>query len=146
MHEKKQNSVHDCEILQFDRHHSRRKGDLSVVQNGSGLPFDVRRVFYLYDVPAGSARGGHAHYQTNQLIVAVSGSFSLLLDDGAMRRTIVLNRPFMAVHVTAGIWNELYDFSSGTVVLVLASMPFDEADYIRDHSDFISMKKKGLLP
>lgn len=136
MQENKPVSVHDCGLLELDRHHSRRKGDLSVVQNGDGLPFDVRRVFYLYDVPAGSARGGHAHYRTAQMIVAVSGSFSLLLDDGTMKRTVVLNRPFLAVHVPAGIWNELYDFSSGAVALVLASDAFDEADYIRDYRTF----------
>lgn len=131
------NNIDDCRIISFDRHHSRRKGDLSVVQNGDdGAPFEVRRVFYLYDVPAGSSRGGHAHYATQQLIVAVSGSFSLKLDDGTASRSITLNRPFMGVLVPAGIWNELYDFSSGAVVLVMASKPYLEEDYIRRYMDF----------
>ncbi|MDE6270371.1 MAG: FdtA/QdtA family cupin domain-containing protein [Muribaculaceae bacterium] len=135
------NSVDDCRIIQFDRHHSRRKGDLSVVQNGDGAPFDVKRVFYLYDVPAGSSRGGHAHYATQQLIVAVSGSFCLRLDDGVAQRNVVLNRPFTGVLVPAGIWNELYDFSSGAVVLVMASAPYREDDYIRKYREFRAFRK-----
>ena len=92
-------------------------------------------------MPAGSARGGHAHRSTHQVIVAVAGSFSLLLDDGIVKRTIVLNRPYMAIHVRPGIWNELYDFSSGAVVLVLASDRYDESEYIRKYKDFMSFKK-----
>ena len=141
MSDSRQTRVHDCDILELDRHHSLRKGNLSVVENGGSLPFDVRRVFYLYDVPAGSARGGHAHRSTHQVIVAVAGSFSLLLDDGIVKRTIVLNRPYMAIHVRPGIWNELYGFSSGAVVLVLASDRYDESEYIRKYKDFMSFKK-----
>lgn len=133
--------VYDCNIIELDRHHSRRKGDLSVVQNGGMLPFDVRRVFYLYDVPGGSARGGHAHRTVHQIIIAVAGSFSIALDDGNIRRTVTLNRPYIALHVRPGVWNELFDFSSGAVCLVLASEPYDEAEYIREYSEFLSYRK-----
>lgn len=134
-------TVFDCSIIELDRHHSARKGDISVVENGETVPFDTKRVYYLYDVPGGVDRGGHAHKELKQLIVAVSGSFTVVLDDGTSKRSITLNRPYMGLLVVPGIWRVLEDFSSGSVCLVLASEKYAPADYIRDYSDFIEYKE-----
>ncbi len=129
-------SVYDCSIIEIDKHHSDRKGNLSVVENGDAIPFDVKRVYYLYDVPGGESRGAHAHKKLKQLIIAVSGSFTVTLDDGKVRRSFTLNRPYQGLLVTPGIWRELDDFSSGSICLVLASEKYDEDDYIRDYNEF----------
>ena len=134
------NTVFDCHILEFDKHHSDRKGNLSVVENSKGIPFDIKRVYYLYDVPGGESRGGHAHKALYQIIMAVSGSFSVTLDDGRNKQTLVLNRPYQGLLVVPGIWRTLDDFSSGAVCLVLASEMYDESDYIRDYNEFIRYK------
>lgn len=130
-------SVYDCGIITLDRHHSQRKGDISVVENGETVPFDVKRIYYLYDVPGGESRGGHAHKELQQLILAVSGSFTVTLDDGHVRRTFILNRPYQGLLVKPGIWRTLDDFSSGSVCLVLASEKYDSDDYIRIYDEFI---------
>jgi hypothetical protein len=132
--------VFDCTMVELDKHHSDRKGNLSVVQNGATLPFDVKRVYYLYDVPGGESRGGHAHKALYQLIVAVSGSFSVTLDDGKNKKTFVLNRPYQGLLVVPGIWRTLDDFSSGAVCMVLASEKYDEMDYVREYEEFLSLK------
>lgn len=132
----KKTSVYDCSIIELDRHHSARKGDISVVENGETVPFETKRVYYLYDVPGGVDRGGHAHKQLSQLIVAVSGSFTVVLDDGSVKRSFTLNRPYMGLYVVPGIWRVLEDFSSGSVCLVLASEKYDPEDYIRDYDSF----------
>lgn len=134
------NTVFDCRIIELDKHHSDRKGNLSVVENGKDVPFSVKRVYYLYDVPGGESRGGHAHKALRQLIVAVSGSFSVTLDDGKDKKTFVLNRPYQGLLVVPGIWRTLDDFSSGSVCLVLASEKYDEGDYIRDYEEFLGFK------
>lgn len=133
-------SVFDCTMVELSRHHSDRKGDISVVENGRTLPFDVKRVYYLYDVPGGESRGGHAHKELSQLIVAASGSFSVTLDDGKVKRTFLLNRPYQGLYVVPGIWRDQDDFSSGAVCMVLASLTYDPADYIRSYPDFINLK------
>lgn len=129
-------SVYDCGIIELDRHHSQRKGDISVIENGETIPFDVKRIYYLYDVPGGVSRGGHAHKELYQLIIAASGSFAVTLDDGNVKRTFVLNRPYQGLLVKPGIWRTLDDFSSGSVCLVLASEKYDAADYIREYDEF----------
>lgn len=134
-------TVYDCSIIELSRHHSDRRGNLTVVENGQSVPFDVARIFYLYDVPGGVGRGAHAHHSLFQLIVAVSGSFSVTVDDGSVKRTFMLNRPYKGLLVVPGIWASLDDFSSGAVCMVLASAPYDEADYIREYEDFIRLKK-----
>lgn len=136
----KESSVYDCSIIELDKHHSDEKGNLSVVYNGETVPFDVKRVYYLYDIPGGEARGSHAHKELKQLIIAASGSFSVTLDDGKVKRTFLLNRPYQGLLVTPGIWRDLFDFSSGSVCLVLASMPYEAEDYIRDYSEFLDYK------
>lgn len=136
------NTVYDCSLIELDRHHSKRKGDISVVENGVNVPFDIKRVYYLYDVPGGVDRGGHAHKALRQLIVAASGSFTVVLDDGNVKRSFVLNRPYMGLYVVPGIWRVLEDFSSGSVCLVLASEKYDPDDYIRDYNEFLDFRAK----
>ena len=135
-------SVYDCTMVELDKHHSDRKGNISVVQNRNTVPFDVKRVYYLYDVPGGESRGAHAHKELSQLIIAASGSFRVTLDDGNVKRSFVLNRPYQGLLVKSGIWRDLDDFSSGAVCMVLASDVYKEEDYIRDYQEFIDFKKK----
>ena len=135
-------SVSDCSIIELDKHHSDRKGNLSVVENGITLPFDVKRVYYLYDVPGGESRGSHAHKELEQLIIAASGSFKVTLDDGKNKRSFFLNRPYQGLYVKPGMWRDLEDFSSGAVCLVLASEVYQAEDYIRDYEEFLRFREK----
>ena len=137
------NSVYDCSIIELSQHHSDRKGNISVVENGKTLPFDVKRVYYLYDVPGGESRGSHAHKALSQLIIAASGSFRVTLDDGVVRRSFFLNRPYQGLYVKPGIWRDLDDFSSGVVCMVLASEIYQAEDYIRDYQEFLNWKNHG---
>lgn len=134
-------SVYDCTVLELDKHHSDRKGNLTVVENSRTVPFEVKRAYYLYDVPGGESRGAHAHKALYQLIVAASGSFRVTLDDGRVKRTFLLNRPYQGLMVVPGIWGTIDDFSSGAVCLVLASELYDEDDYMREYEDFIRFKQ-----
>lgn len=134
-------NVYDCTIVELDRHHSHRKGDISVVENSLTVPFNVKRVYYLYDIPGGASRGGHAHKILQQFVVAVSGSFSVILDDGIIKRSFHLNRPYQGLLIEAGIWRTLEDFSSGSVCLVLASELYDKNDYITDYEEFLKFRK-----
>lgn len=113
------------------------RGKLSFIEGGRHVPFDIARVYYLYDVPAAAARGGHAHKELKQLIIALSGSFDVKLDTGAYRRVVQLNRPNIGLLISSMIWRELDNFSSGGICLVLASMPYEEADYFRDYDEFL---------
>jgi hypothetical protein len=133
-------SVYDCTIIELKKHHL-DKGNLTVVENFRSVPFSVQRIYYLYDVPGGESRGGHAHKELNQLIVAASGSFDVILNDGEIKRTVSLNRPYLGLLVVPGIWRELNNFSSGSVCLVLASLTYDENDYIREYNNYIEYKK-----
>jgi hypothetical protein len=137
----KGNTVFDCSIIIISKIHS-VAGGITVVENGDNVPFDIKRIYYLYDVPSGEARGGHAHYELEQYIVAASGSFDVLLDDGINRRVISLNRPNLALHIVPGLWRELDNFSSGSISMVLASHLYEEKDYIRDYTKFLKFKKK----
>lgn len=135
-------NVFDCSIIELDRHHSERKGNLTVVQNGETLPFETKRVYYLYDVPGGEARGAHAHRVLSQFIVAASGSFTVTLDDGKCKRTYFLNRPYQGLLVKPGMWRDLSDFSSGAVCMVFASELYQPDDYIRDYDDFLKYREE----
>ena len=137
----KKSSVYDCPIIELDKHHQER-GNITVVENQYTVPFDVKRVYYLYDIPGGESRGGHAHKELYQLIIAASGSFSVTLDDGKVKRTFLLNRPYQGLLVVPGIWRNLDDFSSGSVCLVLASMLYSETDYIRKYDQFLKCKNE----
>lgn len=140
--EPKKYNVFDCTMVELDRHHSDRKGNLSVVENGQTLPFDVKRIYYLYDVPGGENRGAHAHKELSQLIIAASGSFTVTLDDGKCKRSFFLNRPYQGLYVKPGMWRDLEDFSSGAVCMVLASDVYLKEDYIRDYQEFLEFRKK----
>ncbi|WP_029281017.1 FdtA/QdtA family cupin domain-containing protein [Pedobacter sp. R20-19] len=136
---KKISSIYNCNVIGLQKIFN-RAGNLTPVQCNLNIPFDIKRVYYLYDVPGGEIRGGHAHYELEQLIVAASGSFDVVIDDGINKRTINLNRPNFGLYVTPGIWRDLVNFSSGAVLLVLASMPYSELDYIRNYDDFLNYK------
>lgn len=139
---KNKSTVYDCTIIELDKHHSDRKGNITVVENNQTVPFEVKRTYYLYDIPGGEERGAHAHKELRQLIIAVSGSFDVVLNDGNVKRTFTLNRPYQGLLVVPGIWRELNNFSSGSVCLVLASMPYEVEDYIRDYEEFLEFKNK----
>lgn len=132
-------SVFDCSILTLGKKEN-SQGNLTVVQSGANVPFDIKRIFYLYDIPGGEARGAHAHKRCHQFLIAVSGCFEVALDDGYNKRTVVLNRPFFGLHIPPGIWASEQGFSSGSVCLVLASEKYDEGDYIREYDDFLKFK------
>lgn len=136
-------SIYDCSVIELDKHHH-VKGNITVVESGQTVPFDIKRAYYLYDVPGGESRGGHAHKELYQLLVAASGSFNVTLSDGNVKRTIFLNRPYQALLIVPGIWRELDDFSSGSVCLVLASHLYDETDYIRDYDHFLMIKNQKI--
>ncbi|OKZ44383.1 MAG: hypothetical protein BHV68_03005 [Bacteroidales bacterium 43_8] len=136
-------TVYDCSLIELSKHHH-EKGNITVVENNLTVPFDVQRTYYLYDIPGGESRGGHAHRELHQLIVAASGSFSVTLDDGNVKRTFILNRPYQGLLIVPGIWRTLDDFSSGAVCLVLASQKYNEADYIRNYHEFIVYKNNGI--
>lgn len=133
-------SVFDCTMVELDKHHSDREGNLTVVENGATLPFDVKRVYYLYDIPGGESRGAHAHRDLEQLIIAASGSFTVTLDDGNSKRSFFLNRPYQGLYVKPGLWRDLVDFSSGAVAMVLASEVYQKEDYIRDYQEFLDFR------
>lgn len=135
----KRSSVFDCVILPLSKIHN-RAGNITIVEGGTNLPFEIKRVYYLYDIPGGEDRGGHAHKKLRQLIVAASGSFDVLLDDGVNKKVVTLNRPDYGLMVVPGIWRELMEFSSGAICLVLASELFDNEDYIRDYNHFVNHK------
>lgn len=131
--------IHSCNVVELTKIH-RPQGNITIIQNGVHQPFDVKRVYYLYDIPGGTERGGHAHKELHQLIVAASGSFDVILDDGLNKKTIQLNRPNFGLLIVPGIWRELMNFSSGAICLVLASAKYDANDYLRDHSVFKKWK------
>lgn len=133
-------SVDDCRVIELDKHHH-ANGNLSVVEDNSSIPFKIRRTYYTYDIPGGEERGGHAHRALYQLIVAISGSFDVVLDDGVHQRRITLNRPYQGLLIVPGIWRVLDNFSSGSVCLALASEHYDENDYTRDYNDFLELTK-----
>jgi WxcM-like, C-terminal len=128
-------SVHECNILDLPKIVDPR-GNLTFIEGGKHVPFPIERVYYLYDVPGGAERGGHAHKKLRQLIIAIAGSFDVILDDGRERRKIQLNRSYHGLLVTSMIWREIENFSSGAVCLVLASRHYDEEDYYRDYDSF----------
>ncbi len=135
-----QNStVTDCVRVSLEKAH-RVKGNLTVVENLKNIPFEIKRVYYLYDVPGGSERGGHAHHHLHQFLIAASGSYDVVLKDGENTLTVSLNRPYEALYIVPGIWRELTNFSSGAICLVLASREFEEHDYVRSFEEFKTLK------
>lgn len=138
---KKKHTIHDCTIVELPKiSDPDGRGNLSVIEK-TILPFSIKRVYYLYDVPSDSTRGGHAHKNLQQCLIAVSGSFEVVLDDGKNRQRIHLNKPNKGLIIPDGIWRELENFSSGSVCLALVSDVFKENDYIRNYDDFLAYKK-----
>jgi len=134
------NTVEDCVIVSLPKIHN-CQGNITALNNGIDLPFSVERVYYLYDVPSSSTRGGHAHCELEQYVVAASGSFVFTLNDGTSSRKVFLNNPSQALHIKKGIWREMEDFSGGSICLVLASMIYTEEDYIRNFDEFLNYRK-----
>lgn len=133
-------SVYDCHVLELSKIHN-PAGNITIVEGEHNIPFNIRRIYYLYDIPGGESRGGHAHKELYQLIVSASGSFEVLLDDGLNKKIVRLNRPNYGLLVVPGIWRELFEFSSGSICMVLASHKYDEEDYIREYQSFKNLKK-----
>ncbi|MDI9338860.1 MAG: FdtA/QdtA family cupin domain-containing protein [Alphaproteobacteria bacterium] len=133
--------VADCQLIELPKIHN-QAGNITVIENCQTIPFEVKRVYYLYDVPHGAERGGHGHYELEQFVIAASGSFTFVLDDGNTQKEVFLNNPAQALHIKAGIWREMKAFSSGSICLVLASQEFSKQDYIRDYQEFLKYKKR----
>ena len=134
----KTSSIDQCKLIELGKNHH-ANGNLTVVENGKLIPFDIKRVFYIYDVPGGEERGGHSHKRMQQVIVAISGAFDVLLDDGVNQRSVTLNRPYQGLLVAPGVWSKQHNFSSGSVCLVLASDHYCEEDYVRDYDQFLQL-------
>lgn len=128
-------TVFDCSIIVLPQLGD-RNGSITAINNSLEIPFEIRRIFYIYDIPGGEDRGAHAHKACHQFLIAASGSFEIELNDGITKRTMMLNRPYHGLHIPPGIWAAEKSFSSGSICLVLASAEYDELDYIRDYSKF----------
>lgn len=137
----KDTTIDDCRIVELGKHHG-ATGNLTVVENGKVENFNTRRVFFIYDIPGGVSRGGHSHKTLRELIIATSGSFEVYVNDGKNERSFLLNHPSKALLLPAGVWEELRNFSSGAVALVLASIPYSPEDYIRDFDEFLKYKQQ----
>ena len=136
-------TLENCKLINLPKIEDPR-GNLTFVEANRHIPFDIRRVYYLYDVPGGAERGGHAHKALHQLIIAMSGSFDIHLDDGCAKKTVHMNRSYNGLYVCPLIWREIDNFSSGAVCMVLASDYYDELDYYREYSEFINdVKREG---
>jgi len=140
MRDAQKTTVYDCTILQLPVVHN-EAGNITALNNDLEIPFDVKRVYYLYDVPGGESRGGHGHKALHQLILAGSGSFDITVDDGRIRRTFQLNRPDYGLYLPPGLWRELDNFSSGSICLVMASDVYKAEDYLRDYEYFKTFKQ-----
>ena len=136
----KNSTIDDCKVIQLSKIHN-RAGNITIIENNLDIPFEVKRIYYLYDIPSNETRGGHAHKELYQIVIGASGSFNINLNDGVNDKTIFLNRPDFGLLIVPGIWRDLSDFSSCSVCLVFASEIFSENDYIRDYDEFITLKK-----
>lgn len=136
----KKPTIYDCSIIEFNKIKN-RAGNISPIEGLVNIPFEIQRLFYLYDIPGGEDRGAHAHKECHQILIAASGSFEIELNDGINKRTIDLNRPYFGLHIPPGIWAAEKCFSSGAICLVLASDVYSEEDYIRDFNEFLEFAK-----
>lgn len=133
-------SIYNCDVIELNKT-KERAGSLTSVGSLDSFPFEIKRVYYIYDVPGGSDRGGHAHKELEQFVIAVSGAFDILLDDGKNKKVVRLDRPFNALHIRKGIWRETRNFTSGSICMVIASQEYKESDYIYTYEEFLSFKK-----
>lgn len=132
-------SVFDCSLIVLEKIHN-RAGNISIIENNQQLPFEIKRIFYLYDIPGGESRGAHAHKECHQFLVAASGAFEVLLDDGKTKRLVQLNRSYQGLHIPPGIWGSEVNFSSGSICMVFASHVYNEQDYLRQYEDFLNFR------
>ena len=132
-------SVFDCSIVLLNKINN-RSGNITVVENSKTIPFEIKRIFYLFDIPSGESRGAHAHKECHQFLIAASGSFEVLLEDGITKRQVQLNRANIGLHIPPGIWASEINFSSGSICLVFASHHYNAGDYIRDYDEFLRFK------
>jgi dTDP-4-dehydrorhamnose 3,5-epimerase-like enzyme len=132
--------ISDCKLINLPRIQDKR-GNLTFIESKNHIPFEIKRVYYLYDVPGGESRGGHAHKQLQQFIIAASGGFDVIVDDGLKKKRFALNRSYYGLYIPSMIWRELDNFSSGSVCLVLASELYDEKDYLRDYKEYRKIKR-----
>ena len=130
-------TVYDCSIIQLPKIFF-REGNITPVHGQVEIPFDIKRIFYIYDIPGGESRGAHAHKQCHQFLIAASGSFEVILDDGQTKRQMLINQPYMGIHIPPMIWASQVNFSSGAICLVLASHAFEEGDYFRSYDEFLN--------
>ncbi len=135
-------SVNDCRLINLPKIQN-RAGNITPVQSNTDIPFEIKRIYYLYDMPGGESRGGHAHKNLHQLIVAASGSFEVTLNDGKESKKFYLNHPYYGLLIVPGIWRELQNFSSGSICLVLASDKYSEEDYLRQYKDYLNFIRSG---
>lgn len=135
-------NVYDCSIIEL-AHIKNRAGNITPITNNIEVPFSIKRVFYIYDIPGGEDRGAHAHKECHQFLIAVSGSFEIELNDGKIKRTVVLNRPYFGLHILPGVWAAEKSFSSGAVCLVLTSHKYDDNDYLKNFKDFLKYRNQN---
>jgi hypothetical protein len=135
----KKYTVFDCSIIHLPKIHS-RQGNITPVENNVNIPFDVKRIYYLYDIPGGESRGAHGHKNLESLIIALSGSFDVTIEDGINKKTVQLNRPYLGLNVKPGMWRDISNFSSGAICLVLASDKYEVEDYFRDYSEYLKFR------
>lgn len=140
----KEVTVYDCNIYTLPKIFF-RAGNITPIHPKLDIPFDIKRIFYIYDIPGGEDRGAHAHKKCHQFLVAASGSFDIFLDDGKNKRTVTLNRPYFGLHIPPGIWAAEQSFSSGAICLVLASEKYNSVDYIRDYTEYLTLKKNDNI-
>lgn len=132
-------TVFDCSLIELPRVKN-RTGNITAIENNVEIPFEAKRVFYLYDIPGGESRGAHAHKECHQFLIAASGSFEVQLDDGKVKKTVMLNQPYRGLHIPPGIWASEVNFSSGAICLVIASHKYSESDYIRNYDEYLKFK------
>ena len=137
-------NIDKCRIINFPKI-AEVRGNLSFIEENTHVPFLIKRVYFLYDVPSGATRGGHAHKELSELLIAISGSFDVVIDDGKEKKTFFLNRPHYGLFIPSGLWRELENFSSNSVALALASDHYIEDDYVRDYEFFKKMVANGEI-
>lgn len=137
-------NIHDVKLIELPKFNDPR-GNLSFAENCTQIPFEIKRTYWLFDVPGGESRGGHAYKTTEELVIALSGSFDVVIDDGKERKTFVLNRSYYGLYIPQGLWREMINFSTNSLALEFASTPYDKNDYIRDYNDFLKLKTNGEI-
>lgn len=137
-------TVNDVKLVELPKYLDQR-GNLSFVQNNAQIPFEIKRTYWIYDVPGGEARGGHAYKETEEFVIAISGAFDVTVDDGKEKKTFSLNRSYYGLYIPKGLWREIENFSTNSFALEFASTPYNEDDYVRDYNDYLKLKSNGEI-